>query len=130
MNMHCKESISKLIRTLFFKMQQWEWKAQRWNWQNQKMRFKIISHFVSTKHQRKHWIHSNIGKPYQRCIILTQTIVSFQFQSSIYKSILQVISHQIKDNMHNHHGSIGLFKVGYDFEGNLGFSGYSNTLWE
>jgi len=32
---------------------------------------------------------------------------------------LQVISHQIKDNVHNHHGSIGLFKVG--LVGNFGF---------
>ena len=29
-----------------------------------------------------------------------------------HKLILQVISHQIKDNMHNHRGSIGLFEVG------------------
>ena len=72
-------------------------------------------------------MHSNKGKPHQRCIVLTQASVSSQFQSLIcHKSILQVISHQIKDNVHNHHGSIGLFKVGSDFEGNLGFSGYSN----
>ena len=43
---------------------------------------------------------------------------------------MQVIFHQIKDNVHNHHGSIGLFKVGPGFEGNLGFSGYSNIPWE
>jgi len=36
-----------------------------------------------------------------------------------HKLILQVISHQIKDNGHNHHGSIGLFKVG--LVGNFGF---------
>ena len=36
-----------------------------------------------------------------------------------HKLILQVISHQIKDNVHNHHGSIGLFKVRP--VGNFGF---------
>ena len=36
-----------------------------------------------------------------------------------HKLILQVISHQIKDNAHNHYGSIGIFKVG--LVGNLGF---------
>ena len=39
-----------------------------------------------------------------------------------HKLILQVISHQIKDNVHNHHGSIGLFKVG--LFGNFGFGGF------
>jgi len=37
-----------------------------------------------------------------------------------YELTLQVISHQIKDNMHNHHGSIGLYKVGF-LVGNFGF---------
>ena len=36
-----------------------------------------------------------------------------------HRLILQVISHQIMDNAHNHHGSIGLFKVGPI--GNFGF---------
>ena len=36
-----------------------------------------------------------------------------------HKWILQVISHQIKDNVHNHHGSIGFFKIG--LVGNFGF---------
>ena len=39
-----------------------------------------------------------------------------------YKLILEVISHQIMDNMHNHHESIGLFKVG--LVGNFGFGGF------
>ena len=36
-----------------------------------------------------------------------------------HKLILQVISQEIKDNAHNHHGSLGLFKVGP--VGNFGF---------
>jgi len=36
MNMFCKESIPKLIRTTFFKMQQLEMKAQNWNSHNKK----------------------------------------------------------------------------------------------
>jgi len=42
-----------------------------------------------------------------------QASVSSQIQSLIcHKSILQVISHQIKDKLHNHHGSIGLLRLG------------------
>ena len=42
-----------------------------------------------------------------------------------HKLILQVISHQIKDNAHNHHGSIGLFKVGFVGTFGLGCFGLS-----
>ena len=52
-------------------------------------------------------------KTSQRCIILTHASVSSQIQSQIcHKSILQVISHQIKDKLHNHHGLIGLLRLG------------------
>ena len=45
-----------------------------------------------------------------------------------HKLILQVISHQIKDNAHNHHGSIGLFKVG--LVGNFGFGCFGFFFFE
>ena len=62
MNMLCKESTSKLIKTTFFK------KTTMRN-ENTNMKFtkptkiKINSHFVSKEHKRKHLIHTNRGKP-------------------------------------------------------------------
>ena len=64
-------------------------------------------------HQKKHQVQLNRGKPHKVYKASHKQVFHLNSKSQIcHKSILQVISHQIKDNMHNHHGSIRLSKVG------------------
>ena len=62
------------------------------------------------------WIiqYPNWCLPWEKCLCTRCIGKCFCLNSKsqiCHKLILQVISHQIKDNMHDHHGSIGLSKV-------------------
>ena len=82
--------------------------------ENTKMKFtepneiKINLHFFLKNIKENTWFiqtEENLSKVYNS----HKVSVSSQFQSPIYhKSIFQIISHQIKDKVHNRHGSLGI----------------------
>ena len=61
MNMTCKESTSKVIRTTFFKYSIVRNESTKMKF-TEPNEIKINLHFVSKEHKRKHLIHSNRGK--------------------------------------------------------------------
>ena len=111
MNMIYKESNSKVTNTIFFK-------HSTMRNESAKMKFiepndiKINSHFVLKNIRENTWFtqaEENLSKVYNshtyNCFISIPTLIH-------HKSILQFISHQIKDKVHNHHGSLGLLGLG------------------